>query len=119
LTNRRVDGPYGAKKIAPLGLLRGRSEFPSFHDMLLCFIAIDSTVKVGGICQCTRQYKNSPLYQDTLAGSRGDRTLILLRKLLDANEDVSNYGNIFYVGCNHLSGELGVAVLSLFLSKNS
>jgi ankyrin repeat protein len=67
-----------------------------------------------------RQYKGS-LYKDISPGSRGDSTLILLGKLLDANIDVANYGdcNIFHWACGCLRGELCIAVLSLFLSKNS
>jgi ankyrin repeat protein len=67
-----------------------------------------------------QQYKGSS-YQDTSPGSRGDSTLILLGKLLDANPDVATYrdGIIFHLACIYLQGELGIAVLSLFLRKNS
>jgi hypothetical protein len=70
LTSKRVDGPYGGNKTTPLGLLCGRSEFPSFQDMVSCLIGIDSTVKViyDGIDQCLLQYKDSS-YQDISPGS--------------------------------------------------
>jgi ankyrin repeat protein len=121
LTSKMVDGPYGEIKTTPLGLLCGRSEFPSFHDMVSCLIDIDSTVKViyDGIDQCLLQFKDSS-YQDVSPGSRGDRTVILLGKLLDANADVAKYcdSNMFHVACDSLRGELGIAVLTLFHSKN-
>jgi hypothetical protein len=122
LTKKRVDGPYGGRKSTPLGLLCARSEFPSFHDMVSCLTDIDSTVGVifDGVTQCIRQYKGSS-YQDISSGSRGDRTVILLGKLLDANADVANYDNsyIFPGACISFRGELGIAALTLFLRKNS
>jgi ankyrin repeat protein len=121
LTSKMVDGPYGEIKTTPLGLLCGRSEFPSFQDMVSCLIDIDSTVKViyDGVDQCIRQYKGS-LYQDISPGCRGERTVILLGKLLDANADVAKYSNsnISFTACACLRGELSIAVLTLFLRKN-
>jgi ankyrin repeat protein len=66
------------------------------------------------------QYKGSS-YQDISPGSRGDNTLILLEKLLDANADVAKNGDcfIFEWARSCLRGELDIAVLSLFLSENS
>jgi ankyrin repeat protein len=122
LTRKEVDGPYRRSKVSPLGLLCGRTDFPSFHEMFLCLIEIDSTVQVihDGIDQCIQQCKDSP-YHDILPGSRGERILILLGKLLDANADAINYDNfsVFHVACYSLRGELGIAVLKLLLSKNS
>jgi ankyrin repeat protein len=124
LTSKRVVGSFefGNVQTTPLGLLCGRSEFPPFHEMVSCLIGIDSTVMVifDGVMQSMRQYRNS-LYQDISPGSRGDRTVILLGELLDANADVAKYSNsnIFHCACNSLRGELGIAVLTLFLSKNS
>jgi ankyrin repeat protein len=122
LTKKSVVGPYDGSKTTPLGLFCGRSEFPSFHKMLPCLIEVDSTVEViyDGVMQCMRQYKGSS-YQDISPGSRGESTLILVGKLLDANPDVATYrnGHIFHWACISLRGELGIAVLSLFLSKNS
>jgi ankyrin repeat protein len=121
LTRKKVDGPYSEKAL-PLGLLCGRCDFPSFHEMFSCLIEIDSTVKVihDGMVQCMQQCKDSP-YQETLPGSRGERILILLGKLLDANVNAINYDNpsVFNMTCYSLRGELGIAVLTLFLSKNS
>jgi hypothetical protein len=93
LTKRRVVGPYDIKT-TPLGLLCGRSEFPSFNKMLSCLIEVDSSVRViyNGVIQCMRQYKGSS-YEDIAPGSRGDSTLILVEKLLDANADVATYRN--------------------------
>jgi hypothetical protein len=81
LTKKRSVGPYDGIRTTPLGLLCGRSEFPSFHKMLLCLIEVDSNVQVkyDGVTQCMQQYKGSS-YQDISPESRGDRTLILLGK---------------------------------------
>jgi hypothetical protein len=121
LTKKRVVGPYNDIKTAPLGLLCGRCEFPSFHKMLSCLTEVDSTVSVihDGVMQCMRQYKGSS-YHDISPGSRGDSTLTLLGKLIDANMDVVNYKDcsIFHWACMCLRGELSIAVLSLFLRKN-
>jgi ankyrin repeat protein len=59
LTNKDVDGPFDVGT-SPLGLLCGRSEFPSFHDMVSCLIEVDSTVQViyDVVDQCMRQYRN-------------------------------------------------------------
>jgi hypothetical protein len=94
LTKKRVNGPYYDIETTPLGLLCGRSEFTLFHKMLSCLIEVDSTVKViyDGVLQCMCQYKSSS-YQDISPGSRGDSTLILLGKLIDANADVANHDN--------------------------
>jgi ankyrin repeat protein len=120
LTKKRVIGPSGLT--APLGFLCGRSDFSSFHKMLLCLIEVDSTVSViyDGVTQCMRQYKGSS-YEDISPGSRGESTLILLGKLIDANIDVANYDDcsIFHEACTYLRGELGIAVLSLFHRKNN
>jgi ankyrin repeat protein len=122
LTKKKIIGPYDDFKTAPLGLLCGRSEFSSFHKMFSCLIEVDSTVDViyDGVVQCIRQYRGSS-YQDISPGSRGDSTLILLEKLLDVKADVANHedSDIFHCACVYLRGELGIAVLSLFLSKNS
>jgi hypothetical protein len=103
LTKKEVDGPYGGVRMTtPLGLLCGRFEFPSFHDMVSCLMDIDSSVQViyDGVDECMLQYRNS-LYQDISPGSRGDRSVILLGKLLDANADVAKYSdsNIFHAAC--------------------
>jgi hypothetical protein len=127
LTKKSVVGPYNGIETVPLGLLCGRSEFPSFHKMVSCLIEVDSTVEViyDGVTQCMQQYMGSS-YQDISPGSRGESTLILVGKLLDANPEVANHQNsiltlsgIFHCACECLRGELGIAVLSLFLSKNS
>jgi ankyrin repeat protein len=121
LTKKRVLGPYNMRT-SPLGLLCGRSEFPSFDEMVLCLIDINSTVSVifDGIHQCMRQNRDSP-NQEISPGSRGSRNLIFLTKLLDANVKVAKYGNsrIFHAACCFLRGELCIAVLTLFLRKSS
>jgi hypothetical protein len=105
LTSKGVDGPYDNMEALPLGLLCGRSDFPSFDEMFLCLIEINSTVQVihDSIFQCMlcmQQCKDSP-YQDILPGSRGERILILLGKLLDANADTINYDNssVLHMAC--------------------
>jgi ankyrin repeat protein len=66
------------------------------------------------------QYKGTS-YQDISPGSRGDSTLIFFGKLLNANADAVSEVNcrIFHWACTCLRGELGIALLSLFLRKNS
>jgi hypothetical protein len=122
LTRKMVDSPFGGTKTSPLGLLCGRYEFPSFHEMFTCLIEVDRTVSVvlDGVFQSLLQWKDSS-NQNILPGSRGERTVILLGKLLDANVDVINHIDsfIFHMACTCLRGELGIAVISLFLSKNS
>jgi hypothetical protein len=111
----------------PLGLLCGRIEFPSFHEMFLCLIEIDSTVPVifdGIVAYCMRQdisYQDISLCQDISPGSRGHDTLALFEELLYANIDVAKRADsiIFLLVCRYLRGGLCIAVLSLFLTKNS
>jgi ankyrin repeat protein len=120
LTKKKVIGPM-AGKATPLGLLSGRSVFPSFDDMIKCLIDTDSTIEViyDGVRNCMLQYKKSP-FQGISPGSRGHRSLILLGKLLDANANVANHSGIFRMVCGgSFRGELGIAVLTLFHSKNS
>jgi ankyrin repeat protein len=121
LTRRRVDVPGGIDT-TPLGLLCGRIEFPSFHDMFSCLIESDSSVVVifDGIISCINQYKDSSC-QDMSPGSRGYKTVAFLGELLSANSDVASGAEclIFHMACRYLSGELCIAVLSLFLSKNN
>jgi hypothetical protein len=59
------------------------------------------------------------LYQDISPGSRGTNSLFLLRS--DLNPAVTKYDNsyIIYLASCYLRGELGVSVLSLFLTKDS
>jgi hypothetical protein len=122
LTTKLVIGPYQGDSTTALGLLCGRHDFPSFHDMFLCLIEVDSTVEViyYGMTACMRKFELSP-YQDVSPGSRGYRTLIVLEKLLDANADAINVLNsfIYHVACFSLMGKLCIAVLSLFIGRNS
>jgi hypothetical protein len=64
---------------------------------------VDSTVSVvsNATVQCMQQCKDCP-YQNILPGSRGERILILLGKLLDANAEVINYRKsfIFHDACH-------------------
>jgi hypothetical protein len=107
----------------PLSLLCRRDHFLSFDQMVLCFIEVDSDVEViyDGISYCLSSCKNRSFRQDISPGSRDERTLILLRTLLDANLTVAKYGNshIFHEACMYLRGEMGISVLSLFLSIDS
>jgi len=78
----------------PLGMLCIRSEFLTFHDMVACLITVNSTVEVicNGINQCLRAYEGSELRDHNISpGSRGERTMILLQILLNANADVTKY----------------------------
>jgi ankyrin repeat protein len=105
----------------PLGLLCSRQHFPTFDAMVLCLIEVDSSVEViiDGMVDHMSSYDKG-FHQDTSPGSRGAKSLILLRTLLDANPAVAEYDNsrIFDQACVYLRGELGISVLSLFLSKN-
>jgi hypothetical protein len=120
LTTKRVLGPFEDFTTA-LGFLCGRHDFPSFYDMFLCLIEVDSTVEVifYGVVACMLQFELSS-YQDVSPGSRGYRTLILLEKLLDANAEATILFNsfIFHTACFCLTGQLCIAVLSLFIGKN-
>jgi hypothetical protein len=120
VTSKPANGQFRFRTTA-LGLLCGRLEFPSFQEMFLRLIEVDSTVEVifNGMIQCMRQYEEST-DEKISPGSRGDRTVILLRKLLDSNGDVSTYkhSSIFHMACKCLRGELCIAVLSLFFTKN-
>jgi hypothetical protein len=56
------------------------------------------------------------LQQDMSPGSRGERSVILIEKLLDAQPFIAYNSDTFYTG-KYLRGELGILVLSLILSK--
>jgi hypothetical protein len=104
-----------------LGFLCRRPHFPTFDAMVLTLIEVDSSVDViyDGMINHIRSYDDC-IHQDTSPGSRGANSLILFRKLLDANSAVAEYdnSNIFYQACMYLRGELGMSVLSLFLTKS-
>jgi hypothetical protein len=108
--------------IIPLGLLCRRSHFATFDEMVSCLIEVDSSVRVvfNGTSKHLGSYEEC-LYQDILPGSRGAKSLILLRTLFEANPAVVKYddSDIIQSVCCYLRGELGVSVLSLFLSKES
>jgi hypothetical protein len=108
------------EEITPLGLLCRRVNFPSFDQMVLYLIEADTNVKVisNGITSCLSSYEGT--CHDS-PGKRGEEILILLRTLLDANSTVTEYDDsyIFHAACMHLRGEIGISVLSLFLSKDS
>jgi ankyrin repeat protein len=108
--------------MAPLSLLCRRLEFPTFDKMVKCLIEVDSSVEVvsSGIIGCFRSF-NDCLHQDVSIGSRGEKSLILLGILLDANPAVTNYDDseIFHEACYCLRGELGISVLTLLLSKDA
>jgi hypothetical protein len=110
------------EKVTPLGLLCRRLEFPAFDKMASCLIEADNSVAViyDGVINCIKSYEEC-LHQDISPGSRGEKGLTLLGKLLDANPNVSKHddSDIFHEACNNLRGELGIAVLSLFHTKDS
>jgi ankyrin repeat protein len=99
----------------PLGLLCQRSKFPTFLEMVTCLIEVDSSVEViyNGIVKYMESSDD--------AGHRGDEMVVLLTMLLNAKLDVTKYkdSNIFHRASLYLRGESGVAVLSLFLTKNN
>jgi ankyrin repeat protein len=113
----------------PLGFLCRRPEFPTFHEMVACLVEINSSVQViyDGVMGCLESYETlEPECQRLYPGSRGENTLILLGILLKANSEVTNYRHpnsstppVFHTACSFLRGEFGVAVLSLFLIKDS
>jgi hypothetical protein len=121
MTKREAEDEDGFSP-TPIGLLCRRREFPTFHKMVACLIAADSTaaVIVHGIIQSIESYDRNSKFEDhnIYPGSRGERTMILLRMLLDANVDVTK-DDISHCASNVLRGELGVAVLSLFHNKDS
>jgi ankyrin repeat protein len=111
------------QETTPLGLLCSRPHFPTLDAMVLCLIEVDNSVEVifDGMINCLMSYKyNEGFHQDTSPGSRGAKSLILLRTLLDANPAVAEYddSHIFHEACMFLRGELCISVLSLLLSKN-
>jgi ankyrin repeat protein len=109
-------------EVTPLGLLCRRSQFPTFHKMVACLIAIDGSVEVisNGIIECFRSYSEC-VQQDITICSEGENSLFLLENLLKANPAVTNYNNsdILHEACWNLRGELGVSVLTLLLAKDS
>jgi hypothetical protein len=105
-----------------LGFLCSRLPFPTFDQMVSCLIQADSTVQVifDGMNNCLASYQNC-LHRDISPGSRGERSLFLLGTLLESNLAVVEYdrSRIFQEACSHLRGELGISVVSLFLTKKS
>jgi uncharacterized cysteine cluster protein YcgN (CxxCxxCC family) len=118
---------YDDKQFKPLGLLCERCDFPIFFEMLSCLIEVDSTIEViyNGIIRCIEssftQSNRKRSDNDIRPGSIGGRILISLGILLKANPDAVRYreSSIFHKASRCLRGELGVAVLSLFHSKDS
>jgi hypothetical protein len=114
--------------VTPLGLLCRRPHFSTFDAMVLSLIEVDSSVEVifDGIIHHLMSYDkcfldvHDSLFNAIHPGSRGAKSLILLGTLLDANLAVAEESNlyIFHEACTYLRGELGISVLSLFLSKN-
>jgi hypothetical protein len=108
----------------PLGFLCRRLGFPTFHRMIVCLLEVDSSVEViyNGIIECITSYDERE-YKDHFInpGSPAERIVILLRILVNSNLDVMKMNNwsIFHLACSDLRGELGVAVLSLFIAKDS
>jgi hypothetical protein len=121
---KHFDESGTGEETTPLGLLCRRLEFPfpTFDKMVSSLIEVDSTVEVinNGMLDILWSFEGC-LDQDILPGSRGEKSLILLGNLLNANPTVVKYQNsqVFHVACECLRGKLGVSVLSLFLSKDS
>jgi hypothetical protein len=109
-------------KLTPLGVLCRRPHISTFGTMISCLIEADSSVEVifDGMNSHMKSYAEC-LSQGTSPGSRGAMSLLLLGTLLHANSAVSKYKDscIFHSACLNLRGELGVSVLTLFLTKNS
>jgi hypothetical protein len=105
-----------------LGLLCKRLEFPSFKEMVSSLIEVDNSVEVifDGMTGSILSHEASS-FQNLLPGSRGERLLNLLEVLLNANPEVARYDSslILHRACAYLTGELGVVVVKLLLSKNS
>lgn len=87
--------------------------------MVICLIEVDNTVEVkfDGIIGYLEFYRDSESIYQCDPGSEGESLVKLLRILITANTDVMKYKNseIFRVACSCLRGELGIAVLPLFL----
>jgi hypothetical protein len=120
MTNKKIaKAPMGRK--TALGLLCARVEFPFFKEMVTSLIGVDCSVAVisDGIIGCMLQIKESS-FTDTSPGSGGEKILDLIKVLLNANPEVADYdnSNIFHEACCHLRGQLGIAVLTFFLTKN-
>jgi ankyrin repeat protein len=123
----KIDGTLTKKKqrvvstqrgFTPLGLLCRRLHFPTFDEMLACLIKVDSSIAViyDGIIANIMSYEEC-LQQDISPGSRGERSVTLIKKLLDTQPTVVFDSNILCAGCIYLRGELGISVLSTILSR--
>jgi hypothetical protein len=107
----------------PLGLLCERNPFATFFQMFTCLVEVDNSVTViyDGAIRCIQScttYERSAV--EDISISRGRGALMILANLLNANPDVIKYGaiDVFQCTCVNLRGDLGVAVLSLVLSKD-
>jgi hypothetical protein len=114
--------PFLVREVTALGLLCKRLEFPSFTEMVSSLIAVDNSVEVifDGITGSLLSNKSFPS-QSLLPVSEVNRLLNLFEVLLSANPEEAKYDNslIFHRACFYLRGELGIAVVTLFLTKNS
>jgi hypothetical protein len=108
--------PYEGSKTS-LGFLCGRSHISSVNKMLMCLLKANSTIEVvaNGLVACFIFYRrfNSLDMEGVLA---------LIESLLEANSTLMDYvtsdgDNILHLVCQHLEGELGVAVLRSFSRK--
>jgi hypothetical protein len=120
MTNRKIaNAPIGKK--SALGLLCRRLEFPRLKEMILSLVEVDCSVAViyDGIIGCMRS-NEKPLFSDIIPGTGGERIFDLIKVLLNANPEAANRGNftIFHEACRYLRGQLGIAVLTFFLTKN-
>jgi hypothetical protein len=123
MTENLFEDNYGSD-VRPLGLLCRRLEFPTFYQMVACLLEVDSSevVVFDAINECITTYINTESKDHRIfPGSRGDRTVTLLRFLLEANLGAikNNSSYALLLACEYLRGELGVAVLSLFIAKES
>jgi hypothetical protein len=121
MTKKLCKAKNTMRKYTPLGLLCSRPYFPAFDKMVLCLTDVNSEVEsiYDGMISCILEFDQFR-HQDVAPGSRGERSLILLRNLMEANLSIMEYDDsqIFEAACSCLRGALGVSVLSLFFSKN-
>jgi hypothetical protein len=117
MTNRRItSAPVHGVRTA-LGLLYKRLEFPRLKEMITSLIEVDSSVAViyDGIIGCILR-----AFSDNIRGTGAERILDRIKVLLNANPEAAKHNNstIFHEACSYVTGQLGIAVLTFFLTKN-
>jgi hypothetical protein len=106
-----------------LGLLCARIQFPFIKEMVVSLIEVDRSVAViySGILECMRRSNANTRFTDISPGSGGEKMYDLIQVLLNASPEAAYYNNsnIFHEACCNLRGQLGIAVVTFFLTKNS